>query len=187
MDPFGNPIPASAQSTGLSKKKLFLGGGLIIAVLIAIVLLLSSGGSDVKPQLQRLTVQLTNLTTLTEESREKITDQNVGKINSDALLGASTASAQLATVTTDMGIGGPSEDLITEETDAEAQTELDDAAIAGTFSSVYPEILSEKLNTSATLMKQIYNETNDQELKSFLNETYRNFQDISKQLNELES
>lgn len=187
MDPFGNPIPASASSTGPSKKMLFLGGGLVIAVLLAVVLLLGSGGNDVKPQLRQLSLQLSNLAVLTEESRDKITNQDVSKINSDALLGASTSSAQLATLTSSMKLGKPSNELVAKETDAESQQELEDAAIAGTFNSVYPGILSEKLDSSAILMKQIYNETNDQELKSFLNTTYQNFQNISKQLNELEN
>ena len=86
-----------------------------------------------------------------------------------------------------MKLGKPSNELVGKETDAESQQELEDAAIAGTFNSVYPGILSEKLDSSAILMKQIYNETNDQELKSFLNTTYQNFQNISKQLNELEN
>lgn len=187
MDPFGNPTPVTPQSTGPSKMMLALGGGLVLAIILAFVLLLNSGGENVKPELQRLSLQLTNLVTLTEESKEIIKDQEVGKVNSDALLVASTASAQLATLTTDMSLGKPSNELVAQETDADTKQELDDAAVAGTFSRVYPPILSDKMLNSAKLMKQIYGKTKDQELKDYLSKTYRSFTDISKQLDELDT
>lgn len=187
MDPFGNPTPITPQSTGPSKKMLFLGGGLVIAVILAFIMLLNSGGENVKPELQRLSLQLTNLVTLTEESKEIIKDQEVGKVNSDALLVASTASAQLTTLTASMNLGKPSSELVTQETDADAKQELDDAAVAGTFSRVYPPVLSDKMLESAKLMQQIYGKTKDQELKDYLRKTYRSFTDISKQLDELDT
>ncbi|MCA9338949.1 hypothetical protein KC939_01235 [Candidatus Saccharibacteria bacterium] len=186
MDPFGNPTPATPQSTGPSKMMLALGGGLVLAIIIAFVLLLNSGGENIKSEVQRLSLQLTNLVTLTEESKEIIKDQEVGKVNSDALLVASTASAQLTTLTTGMKLGKPSSELVTQETDADAKQELDDAAVAGTFSRVYPPILSKKMLNSAKLMKQIYGKTKDQELKDYLSKSYRSFTDISKQLDELD-
>ncbi len=187
MDPFGNPIPATPQSTGPSKKMLFLGGGLVVAIILAFVLLLNNGGENVKSELQRLSLQLTTLVTLTEESKEIITDQEVSKVNSDALLISSTASAQLLEATTGMDLGKPSKELEVQETDTDAQKKLDDAAVAGTFNQVYPTILSEKMADSALLMQQIYNKTKDRELKEYLSKTYRSFKDISKQLSEVNS
>lgn len=188
MDPYGNPIPvATPQNTGPSRKMLLLGGSLVFAVIIAFLMLLNSGGDDIKAETMQLSVKFDNLATLTEESQERIRDEKLANLNTDASLVISTASAQFKTTAPDMGIqlGKPSKALIAQETNADTQQKLEDADIAGTYSRVYPPILSEAMSDTINLMDQIYKKTKNQKLKEFLKKHYTAFQPIIERLDKL--
>ena len=180
------PIPIGrGNQRGLSRRTVFVGGGILLALIIGGILLAVSNNGSLKDPLQRLTLRLQTLQSISNESRDIITNPDLSKINSDTSLLVTGSHASLDAPMDAAGRGNTSDANKKLEADTATLTALRDAQLRGTYDDTYARVVAQKVDTIIVLLSEIYSKTNSRSLKEALNHEYNNFVSLKKDFTNL--
>ena len=180
------PIPIGrGNQRGLSRRTVFVGGGILLALIIGGILLAVSNNGSLKDPLQRLTLRLQTLQSISNESRDIITNPDLSKINSDTSLLVTGSLASLDAPMDAAGRGNTSDANKKLEADTATLTALRDAQLRGTYDDTYARVVAQKVDTIIVLLSEIYSKTNSRSLKEALNHEYNNFVSLKKDFTNL--
>lgn len=173
----------NAPKRGVSKKMILLiVAGLIAVVTLIFVISSLSNRNNIGTESQHLSVQLTNLSTLTTAAGTKIGDGNLRKLNAETAIILDGVQADLATSLPKK----IDKQIAADESDSTATDSLATAELAGTYDATYKNVLKEKLESVTALMSTMYSKTKSTSLKSTLNTDYKNFEAILNNVNKLQ-
>lgn len=180
-----SPPPSKRQTTRFTPKALLLVGGILIAVLIAITLLLLGSGNKPVSQMEHLSARFETLQTILKLGTKNVKAADLKKVQSDASILVIGDGALINQAMKDAGFAKISKDITTSEADAATLATLSDAQLNGTFDTAYKKVLSQKLESTMALMREIDSKTNNKALKSALSTAYTHFGGLLDQLAKL--
>ncbi|HYG84303.1 MAG TPA: hypothetical protein VD907_05500 [Verrucomicrobiae bacterium] len=180
------PVPTrNGGFRGISQRSLLIGGGLLVAIIAGFILLMLTNNASLKDPLQRLTVRLETLQKITSDSQGALTNPDLQKINSDTSILATGSLSELAKPMDAAGRGSISDDNRALEADTATLEALANAQLEGRYDEVYARAVEQKIDTILALLSEIYNKTNNRQLKAALNTPYNNFMSIKKDFDSL--
>ncbi|HEX6258748.1 MAG TPA: hypothetical protein VFZ48_04680 [Candidatus Saccharimonadales bacterium] len=180
------PVPTSIPNRrGLSKRTVYIGGLLLLALIVGSALLIASSNDGLKKSLQRLTVRLEVLQSMTNDAREAIVNPDLAKINSDASILVTGSIASLEKPMVAAGRGSVTDDNKKAEADTATLETLKQAKLTGNFDTTFARVLGQKIDTVLALLAETYGQTNSVSLKSALDHEYTNFKSIKEELSKL--
>lgn len=157
--------------------------GLIAAILIIILIIIVnvlSGGS--KP-VERLAARLNATDAILNDATPKVQSSQLRTYNSNLKIYLTNTIRDIAPILTKQKID--IKKLSTTVTNSENTTEtlaiLENARLNVVYDRTYAREMSYKLSTVLTLMRQIFETTNDDSLKTFLENAYTNLEPTQKQ------
>ena len=162
--------------------------GAIIAALVVVALVgafaFLNGGSSSKDHLSRLSVRLTNLQKVSDNSKKNIVSSELRAINANISLAFTNANRDIKEHLTSSGIepDSISEAITSEESTEELTTTLEDARLNAKFDRTYAREMNYQLETLITLLRQAEEESNDAAEKEFLSTTAKNLSPLQKRL-----
>lgn len=181
-----NPEPKLFSFDSFSRRTwIFIGLG-VAAVIVAFVLLLFSGGSDLNPQMQRLTARMQSLHDISSDVHDNIQNSDLRKINSDVRILSIGGVNRLREPFTNAGMGEVSGSIQAAEEDLTSQEELEEARLMGTFDTTYVRFLDAKIDTILPLLTEIYDNTNNPEVRAALEQTFNDFTHLKQLVADLE-
>lgn len=175
--------PGSYQrSTGPNKKMMLIIGGLAFAVLAAALLLLSTGGDSAARLTERLVIRLESTLAIADDGSENITDTSLRHLNAEI---RATLLADITTLAETAAIPDKADEAIAaEESEAGALEELADAKIESNYDVTYRKIIDQRLQSSAALATEIYEESSDAELRAALEQHFSHLSTLRDRLAE---
>lgn len=182
------PVPQKTKPkliTFTPKTWIFIALG-VAAILLGVFLLMFSSGNNVTPQMQRLSARLNTTLTISEDATQHIQNADLRKLNSDIRILTTGSIAKLQPVFTSAGAGTIPNDIKAAEADAATTERIERAKTGGDFDGVYKQIIEQKMDTIIALMIEIYDNTNNNDTRTALSESYNDFVVLRDQLRELE-
>ncbi len=179
-------ISAPAGKSGPSNK-LFFGviiGGAIL-VIIAVLLLMSSGGGGKQISVERLSLRLQNLQSISKDSHKNIKSTQLRALNSRLTTQLTDINREIAAPLASAGITAKTIDKKTSSQEAKLKTDimaaLDDSRLNATFDRDYSREMSFQMENTAILMDSIFKSTKSKSLKDFLSKSYPDFSALQKE------
>lgn len=185
MNPNPNFIAPGSSLPGQSSDKKFF---IIIAVIVAVVLLigggllLAGGGKSTQDQLNQLAIQLTDLKTLTADSGDDLRQEATLNFNSELQL---TLASDQASLSSDIGLGTPSDKTMQTMTDGQAAAQLTAAKANASYDQVYQKIVSQKLATITSQASDIYQSSHNPAIRQAMQSVYDHFTELDQRLSDL--
>lgn len=172
-----------------NRRKLLIIGG-ILAIILAVVLLLSvilnlnTSGKDS----QRLAARLQSLSEIASDSQSNIKSSQLLSINSDLNLYLTNAVRDIADPLAAGGVNIERLDssIVAEESGDELAAYFEDARLNAVFDRNYSREMAYQLEMVLILMQQIYNRTNNESMKSFLETSSQNLEPIQQRFSNFE-
>ena len=164
--------PQAPKKAGfLPKQPLMLVAiGAVIVIVITIVFMLISSLMTNTETTERLAARLITTASITDEATINIKSTQLRALNSELKIYLTNTIRDIEPLLTNDNIKIDSLDKkITEsESSTEILAVLEDARLNATYDRTYAREMAYQLDTIRVLMNQIYDNTNDKELKSFL-------------------
>lgn len=164
-------VTPTSQASRFSKKTLLIASGLVAAIIVAILLLGSSGGNSTAKQLQHLSLRITSLQALIENSdiTKNIKHQGLSQINTELKLTLTSNTNELTPLMLSAGMPPKfDKSIIASETDTSSATKLEEAALNNKFDQAYAETLGQKIVSLRALIAETYRLTKNTELRQAL-------------------
>lgn len=162
----------------LSPRALLLIGIGLAAVIIAIVLLANSGDKTI-PLQQRLSARMSTLEKMSSDGKKNLVSGDLKEFNGRLSIQLISDQKTLGEL---MTLGKVDKALTTSEADAASFKSLDDARLNSNYDTTYRRIVSQKLDSTTVLMRELYDTTRSQKLKEALGGSYRSLKELEKQL-----
>ena len=165
----------------LQKQPILFGGIAAVVILIALMIL-GSIPSSPKPSGQ-LAARLVATNDVVEDAAPKIKSTQLRALNSDlkSRLTDIIRDIKAPLLEEKLSISKLDKKIILAESNTKMLATLEDARLNGTYDRTYAREMAYKLDTILTLMRQIYNDTNNKDLKTFTNDKIKNLEPIQKQ------
>ncbi|MBC7746466.1 hypothetical protein H7Y40_00600 [Pedobacter sp.] len=179
------PPPTKRPVSRFTPKIVLIVIGGIIALIIAISLMVLSGGNSPTNQMQRLSARFDSLQTILESGRKNVQGADLKKVHADAYILIIGDAAQVNRAMTTAGLEKIPKDIIALEADTATLATLADAQLNGRFDTAYKKALSQKLESTMALMREIDGKTNSTALKTSLSTAYDHFGGLLDQLAKL--
>lgn len=164
--------PQAPKKAGfLPKQPLMLVAiGAVIVIVITIVFMLISSLMTNTETTERLAARLITTASITDEATTNIKSTQLRALNSELKIYLTNTIRDIEPLLTNDNIKIDSLDKkITEsESSTEILAVLEDARLNATYDRTYAREMAYQLDTIRVLMNQIYDNTNDKDLKSFL-------------------
>lgn len=175
--------PQPRKRFNLSKKQLLIvaiaGGALLLAIILIIA---GSFMSNSKPT-EVLAARLQTTSEIVNDASTKIKSTSLRALNSNLKIYLTNTlrdiKAPLASSHVD--IDKLNSDVLTAESGDTMLATLEDARLNAKYDRIYASEMSYQLDTIVNLMQQIYNGTNNKQLKSFLQNAYQNLEPTQQQ------
>ncbi len=167
--------PSQVQGLLANRKFILIISAALLAVIVAIGVLISGNNNSIQPSLQHLSARYDSLVTLaqTVSSSHQIGNENLAKLNSEALTVFTSDGASFASLTKAKYGDMPAE-ITAAEADKSSKDKLDTAQLTNTYNSVYAQLLASKLTTLLSLVTECQNETTDVQTLSLLKTASKN-------------
>jgi hypothetical protein len=166
-DYYVSPAP---QSRVPSRKILLLGIGLVAAVIVGVGLLLAGGGKDISKELQRLTIRLSTLQAIldnTEQTRN-IKNEELSRLISEFSINLASDTNTITPLLSEAGVPeNVDPKVLASETDTTGE-ELEEAALNNKLDSAMKETIQTKIRSIRILMAEIYPSVKTANLKKAL-------------------
>lgn len=162
----------------LTPRALLLIGGALAAIIIGAVLLANSGDKSGPLQL-RLSARLATLEKMSSDGRKNLSSGDLKELN--GRLAIQLASDQ-KTIGDAMTARKPNKDITAAEADTASFDTLEDARLNSRYDTTYRRIVSQKLDSTTALMRELYDSTRSKALKAALNDSYRSLKELENQL-----
>lgn len=167
----------------LSRRAFILIFALIAALIIGGILLANSGDKSA-PLQQRLAARLATLQKLVTEGNNNINGADLKELNARLSIQVMSDNASITRAMKKLGFKDIAADIKANEADTASFTKLKDAALNNQFDSTYQTLITQKLDSTNALIKELYNTTRSTALKTALNSAYANLKLLEKQFAE---
>lgn len=182
IDYLNQIAPKATQKNNLLQSKPILFGSLVIVILIIIIAITSSLSGGLNPS-QQLAARLTSTQAVSTDATTKIKNNQLlgynGALNIYLINTIRDIKPLLAKDSID--IDHLSASVTTAESNTTVLATLEDARLNAVYDRTYAREMSYRLDTTLTLMRQIYESTSNSNLKNFLEGAYKNLAPIQKQ------
>lgn len=168
-----------------SRKQLIIFGGLGIIVIIGAIIIINGLAGKVTP-LEQLAARLTTTQSIMDESASKIKNTQLRTLNGSLKIYLTNTIRDIEPIIVKekININKLSPTAISAESSAKILANLEEARLNAVYDRTYAREMSYKLDTTLALMRQIYNETKSESLKSFLKDADKNLQPVQKQFSD---
>ncbi len=174
--------PQRHRFTRMQMMILGIVGGLVIVTIILCVIAASAGNN--KQTTQRLAARLITTATIATDAQTKLKSTELRALNSSLQLYLTNTNRDIVAPLTTQGvtIAKLNKDIVKSESGTATLARLEDARLNAVYDNTYAREMGYQLSTVLTLMQQIYNNTGNKDLKSFLQTAVNNLTPIQKQL-----
>lgn len=166
-----------------SRTLLFIGIGVGV-VILGILLLIWANSGGVNTQLQHLSARLDTMQTIANESDRSIRNPDLRKFNSDLRLLTTGNINKLRDPMAAVGMTQVSDGVRAQEADTATIERLERAKSGGDFDIVYARVTEQKIDTIIALIREIYDESGNNNLREALSESYADFATLKQELDE---
>lgn len=179
--------PKQKASFGFSRKQVAIAGGVILVAFIGIAVATILQGS--KPNIAALGQQVTKRVGATKfiakNAQENFRSRELDALNSSLTIQLTNAGTGLTNAFTAAGVPvGNAKEAEADDTSAETTQKLEDARLNGVFDRVYAREMSYRLTMIMVQLDSIHKMTDNAELRTYLETTYKNLEPLQKQLEE---
>jgi hypothetical protein len=175
IDYLNQIAPKPARKMDILRSKPVMFGGIAIIVLIIIVIIGSSlsGGTNTSEQ---LAARLISTQTVVDSANSNIQSNQLLSFNSNLNIYLINTIRDIKPILAKEGIdtNSLSSTVISAESNTKLLATLEDARLNAVYDRTYAREMSYRLDTTLTLMRQIYESTGNSNLKSFLENAYKN-------------
>lgn len=188
------PIPANyldqiatkpQRKLDMFRKKPILTGLLLGFFIITVVLLIISGiVASRGHSLEYLAARLVSTEEITTDATSKIKSSKLKALNSSLNSYLTNAIRDVTPILKDENINIDKLDkkITAAESNTEILAKLEDARLNAVYDRTYASEMAYQLDTILTLSTEVYNNSNNDDLKTALRTIYSNLNDIQKQL-----
>jgi hypothetical protein len=157
-------------------------GGLVIAIIVIILMTISSLSGGTKPT-EQLAARLVATGSITDGATSNIKSTQLRALNSNLKIYLTDAIRDIGPllIDDDINIVKLDKKVVLAESSTEMLTTLEDARLNAIYDRTYAREMAYKLDTILTLMRQIYGDTKNKDLKSFLGDKIENLEPTQKQ------
>lgn len=152
----------------LNRRTLFIVGGIMLTGMIGVILLANSGDKSVTLQ-RHLVARLATLETMSADGNKNIVDEDLKALNARLKVQLTSDQTSISSLVTygknDKAIDAAEADTFSFET-------LENARLNNHYDSTYRRIISQKLDSTTALIKELYNVTRSEKLKQALDSSY---------------
>lgn len=156
----------------------------MLALIIA-GFLLTLGNSKPTTEMQRLSARLENLQTIIDQGTAHTKGGDLRKVHSDASILITGDIARINDALKSAGLKKVPKEIAALEQDTATLENLKDAQLNGRFDDAYKKALSQKLESTMVLMRELHHKTKSRDLKGTLATSYSHFNGILDQLSKL--
>ena len=135
--------------------------------------------------MQHLSARFDSLQTILKAGTQAAQSANLKKTQSDASIIIIGQTTSIDAIMKNSGLGDIPKEIVTLETDSPTLKTLSDARLNGQFDSAYQKALSQKIESTMALMREVSDKTNSKTLKNALSTAYSYFSTILDQLAKL--
>lgn len=169
-----------AKNNLLSSKPILFGGIAIVILLIIIAIGSLTGG--IKPS-EQLAGRLLSTQEISTDAKTKIKSNQLLTVNSDLNIYLINTIRDITPLLTkqNININKLSSTVTKAESSKTILTTLEDARLNAEYDRTYAREMAYQLDTTLTLMQQIFKTTSDSQLKTFLEDAYKNLVPTQKQ------
>jgi predicted outer membrane protein len=183
-----NQIATQPQKPGLSNKRFFMIiAGAVGLILIAVIAMIAfSGVSGPKENMQTLAARLQTLQTVASDSQANIKSGDLRSTNSNLVIFLTNTNRDIKEPLAASGVDAEKldEKIVAQESGEELSADLEDARLNATFDRTYAREMSYQLDTISVLIREIYNSTNNDSFKTFLENTNANLEPLREQFSD---
>lgn len=188
MDPtlLGRPMPAptAQKPAGAFSARLVFLVLAVLAVLVGVFLLVASSSDGSRQLLERLSARQATTLKLLADGQKNLTDDNLSKLNSELTLVLLSDTNALDTELSKAGIKKIDKDILASETDEATFDKLKTAKLNGQYDTAYRTVLTQRLESLRSLLRELHDKTKSKSLKSVTNAEYTH---LSGYINSLDS
>jgi len=157
-----------------------LGAAFVIVIILSVVIGAVTGNGN---NLEHLAAKLSNTQSVSISANQSIKSTQLRALNSSLQLYLTNTIRDAAPIFTKNGV--KMDKLSASVTKAESNTTmlatLEDARLNAIYDRTYAREMAYQLDTVITLMRQMYKSTGDNNLKDFLNTSYKSLEPTQKQ------
>ena len=159
--------------------------GLLFAIVIGGIVFFFTRDTNPTKESQLLSARLSTLVRLLEEGNTNSRSSELKTfVNEATVLILSDQTAYAASLKA-IGVKAPDKATNAAEADSTTFQKLESAKITGQFDTVYPGILEQKLDTTASLVREVQSKTPDAGLKASLAKLYATISLLQDRLSKL--
>jgi len=169
------------------KQPILIGGVAIIAVII-ILTIISSLSGGIKPS-EQLAARLIATKSVADDATSKIKSPELRALNSNLKIYLTNTIRDIAAplLKDKINVNRLDKKATVAESNVQLLATLEDARLNAIYDRTYAREMAYQLDTVLTLMRQIYNDTSNKDLKSFLDSKIENLVPIQKQFADFNS
>lgn len=182
-------VTPTPPARGPSRKTLFIGAGLAGAIIIAVTLLFSSGGKNISTQLEHLSLRISSLQAVLDDSATTtaLKDEELRHITTELGLTLQSSANQLKPLMVDAGLPEKLDaNIVASEADTSSATKLKEAGLNNRLDRTYAEVLNQKIVSLRPLVADIYGQTKNTKLRQALSQFDKSLLQTKKRLDKLE-
>lgn len=183
IDYLNQIAPQAPKKINFTRKQWMLIGGLGLVLLIAIIIIIAGSLSGNSKPTEQLAARLATTAKIASDAQAKLKSTDLRALNSNLKIYLTNTNRDIVAPLAESHINIKTLDkkIVADESGAAMIAKLEDARLNAVYDNTYAHEMAYQLDTTMTLMKQIYNSTGNKDLKSFLDAAYTNLQPIQKQ------
>lgn len=183
IDYLNQIAPQAPKKSGLSRVQLVAVIATLVAVLVVGILSIVLAMNGDSGSSTRLAARLQSTETIVKDAQDKLKSTQMRTLNSNLMIYLANTNRDIATPLLKDGVDVTklSKSLLASESNPEMTNRLEDARLNAVYDRTYAREMSYQLETITALMLKIYNSTNDESLKTFLDDARMNLEPTQKQ------
>lgn len=189
------PVPSSVdylnQIAPKQQKKSPLSGGprlliiigaLLVIVVVIVAIVLNVISQSTQRPLEQLAARLTSTQTIVASAKANLKSSELRGLNSNLGLYLTNTNRDISKPLLSAGVNTEKLDknILSEESATPILDRLEDARLNAVYDRTYAREMAYQLETLITLMKQIYSNSGNKDLKAFLQTTYASLEPTQK-------
>lgn len=159
--------------------------GLIFAVVITGIVMFFTRDTNPTEETQRLSARVSTLMKLLEQGNSAARNPSLKRLSSEASVLVLSDQVMLDAAIKASGTKAPDKAMASSEADTDTFTKLQTADINGQFDTVYRSVLTQKLDTTAVLVREVQNKTPNPSLKAATTKLYETLSLLQDRLSKL--
>lgn len=165
-----------------TKTQMIIFGILAAALIIVLILAITLNGSGSKKPTQQLAARLQTTQVIVVDAKTKLKSSQLRALNSnlDIYLTNTTRDIAAPLLKDKVDIAKLDASVVSSESAEDVSLRLEDARLNAIYDRTYAREIAYRLETIVSLMRQIYESTNNNDLKTFLDNAFTNLEPTQK-------